>query len=104
MNKGNAISNVKIKRNGFRCYVPHYAPSIPQQAILSKLILSKTPRELQHVERNVFSKEIKSQIFWTFELGSQEGINVPLWIIVGFQQKDRHESRNLNNDTFLDLQ
>ena len=35
-----------------------------------------------------------------FELGTEEGINVPLWIVVGFQQRDRQESQNLNKDTF----
>ena len=33
-------------------------------------------------------------------MGTQEGINVPIWIIVGFQQRDRQDSQNLNNDTF----
>ena len=39
-----------------------------------------------------------------FELRTQEGINIPIWMIVGFQQKDRQDSQNFHNDTFLDLQ
>ena len=27
-------------------------------------------------------------------------MNVPIWIIIGFQQQDRQDSQNLNNDTF----
>ena len=27
-------------------------------------------------------------------------MNVPIWKIVGFQQRDRQDSQNLNNDTF----
>ena len=27
-------------------------------------------------------------------------MNVPIWIIVDFRQKDRQDSQNLNNDTF----
>ena len=45
-------------------------------------------------------KEVNTQNLWNFELGTQEGINVPIWIIVGFQQQDRQNSQNLNNDTF----
>ena len=45
-------------------------------------------------------KEVNTQNLWTFELGRQEGLNVPIWIIVGFQQRDRQDSQNLNNDTF----
>ena len=44
-------------------------------------------------------KEVNTQNFWSFELGSQEGKNVPIWTIVGFRQRDRQDSQNLNNDT-----
>ena len=56
--------------------------------------------ELQYVEGSVFMKEVKTQNLWSFELGTQEGINVPIWNIVGFQQSDRQSDQNLNNDTF----
>ena len=45
-------------------------------------------------------KEVNTQKLLTFELGNQEGINVPKWIIVGCHQRDRQDSQNLNNDTF----
>ena len=32
-------------------------------------------------------------------MGSQECMNVPIWIIIRFQQRDRQDSQNLNNDT-----
>ena len=38
-------------------------------------------------------------MFWTFELGSQEGIKVPIWKIVAFQHMERQDSQKLNNDT-----
>ena len=38
-----------------------------------------------------------------FELGSQESMNVPLWIFIGFQQKDRQDSQNLKKYTFCRL-
>ena len=41
-------------------------------------------------------KEVNTQNLWTFELVTQEGINVPIWIIIRFRQHDQ----NLNNDTF----
>ena len=48
-------------------------------------------------------KEVNTQNFWTFELGTQEGINIPKWIFVVFQQNDRQHDQNLNNDTFIRL-
>ena len=74
-----------------------------QQAIKSNQILNKTPTELRFVERSVFMKEVSNQIFLNFELGSQENMKVPIWIIIGFQQQDRQDSQNLNNYSFYRL-
>ena len=52
------------------------------------------------MERSVFMKEVNTQNIWTFELGIQEGVNVPTWIFVRFQQRDTQDSQNLNKDTF----
>ena len=103
LNKGNAINIGKIKINALEWYVSHYTPSIQQQSILSKQILNKTPTQIQYPERSVFMKEVNTQNFWTFELGTQEGIKIPTWIIVAFQQNDRQHEQNLNNDTFVRL-
>ena len=103
LNKGHAINIGKIKINAIEWYVPHYTPSMQQQSILSKQILNKTPTEIKYPERSVFMKEVNTQNFWTFELGTQEGINIPSWIFVAFQQNDRQHDQNLNNDTFVRL-
>ena len=76
--------------------MPQIIHSISNQAVLSKQILSTTPIELQNVERSVFMKEVSTQNFCSFELRTQEIVNIPIWIIVGFQQRDRQDSQNLN--------
>ena len=53
-----------------------------------------------YINKCFLQKEVNTQNSWTFELGTQEGINVPIWNVVGFQQRDRQGSQNLNNDTF----
>ena len=103
LNKDNAVNLGRVKNNAIEWYVPHYTPSIQQQSILSKQILNKTPTEIKYPERSVFMKEVNTQNFWTFELGTQEGINIPIWIFVGFQQNDRQHDQNLSNDTFVRL-
>ena len=45
-------------------------------------------------------KEVNTQDLWTFQLGTQEGINVPIWIFVSFQQIVRQNDQDLNNDTY----
>ena len=52
---------------------------------------------------DVFLKEIKIQNLWNFELGSQERMNVPIWIIVRFQQRDTQDSQDSNNDNVCRL-
>ena len=103
LNKANAINLGKIKINALEWYVPHYTPSMQQQSILSDQILNKKPTQIQYPERSVFMKEVNTQNFWTFELGTQEGINIPTWIFVAFQQNDRQHDQNLNNDIFVGL-
>ena len=77
LKKNNAIDNGKIKINAIEWYVPHYTPSITQQIGLLNQIIKKMAIELQYAERSVFMKEVNTQNFWTFELGLQEGINIP---------------------------
>ena len=71
-----------------------------QQKIKSKQTFSKVPTDLQYVESSNFMKEVNTTNFWTSELGTQEGINLPIWTIVCFQQRDRQDPQNLNNNTF----
>ena len=97
------IADVRNKIDRFHRYVAHYTPSIQQQCILSKQILCKTRTELRYVERSVFMKGVKNQNIWNFKLCSQESMNVPIWIIIGFQQRDSQYSPNLNNNTFCRL-
>ena len=90
--KAGFSADARNKIDHIHWYVPHYTHSIQQQSTSSKQILSKTPTELKYVERSVFMKEANNQKLWNFELGSQENMNVPIWIIIGFQQQDRQDS------------
>ena len=100
LNKDNATILGKVKIIAIEWYIPHYTASMSQQALLSNQIVNRIPTELQYVERSVFMKEVNTQNLWNFELGTQEGINVPIWLIIGFQQHDRQNSQHENNDTF----
>ena len=43
---------------------------------------------------------MNAQKLLTFEIGTEKRINVPTWIILGFEQKERQDSQKLSNDTF----
>ena len=100
LNKNDATKNAKIKINGIEGYVPHYIPSLGEYNKLMDQIYKKTPTNLHYPERSVFMKEVNTQKFSTFELGTQQGVNVPIWIYIAFQQHDRQHDQTLNNDTF----
>ena len=68
LNKDNAINDAKTRTNSFYWQNPQYIPSIPEQAILSRHFSSKTPRNLQYIERSVFLEEVKSQKEWKFQI------------------------------------
>ena len=100
LNKDNAVANGRVKINSLDWYVPHYSPNLEEYNKLMNQIKKNTPTLLHYPERSVFMKEVNTQNLWTFELGTQEGINVPIWVFVAFQQNDRQNNQNLNNDTF----
>ena len=100
MTKDKAINFGKIKINAIEWYVAHYTPSVSQQKILLNQTVNKVPKELQYVERSVFMKEINTRNLWSFELGTHDRLNISIWIIIGFQQRERQDSQNMNNVTF----
>ena len=64
-------------------------------------ITKKTPTNIHYPERAVFMKQVITQNFWNFDLGTQDGNNAPIWIYVVFQQSDRQHDQNLNSDTLF---
>ena len=100
LSKNDATNNAKHKINGIEWYVPHYVPSIDEYNKLMIQIRNKTPTNLHSPEKSVFMREVNTQNFWTFELGTQEGVNVPIWVFIAFQQQNRKPDQTLNNDTF----
>ena len=97
------IADARVENDQIHWYVRHYTPSIQQQGILYKLILSKTPTELRFIERSVFMKQVSNQNLWNFKLGSNENMIVLIGIFIGFQQRALQDSKNLNNNTFCKL-
>ena len=78
LNKADATNLGKGKNIAIEWYVPHYTASMSQQAVLSNQIVKKIPIELQYIESSAFMKEVNTQNIWNIELGTQEGINVPI--------------------------
>ena len=92
LNKDNATIIGKLNVNAIQWYVVQYTPNVPQQVVLSKHNLCKVTTELQYLERFVFLKDVKTQKLWSFEIGTREGIKVPIWTNIAFRRKQRQDS------------
>ena len=57
---------------------------------------------MKDCERFCFCKS-KGTKKWFFELGVGIGVNVPIYVIIGFQQRDLLNSRLQRNDAFFTL-
>ena len=84
LNKAAGTSNAKVKINSLDWYVPHYSPNLEEYNKLMNQIRKNSPTLLHYPERSFFMKEVNTQNLWTFELGTQEGIKVTIWIFVAF--------------------
>ena len=84
MNKAGTIPDARIRIDKIHWNVPHYTPSIPQQGIMSKQVLGKTPTELRYFKRSDFMKDANDESLWASELGSQQEKIVPILILEGF--------------------
>ena len=101
VNKTAATNDAKVKSDSLDWCVPHYSPNLEEYNKLMNQIKKNTPTLLHYPERSVFMKEVNTQNLWIFELGTPEGINVPIWIFVAFQQIAQQNDQDLNNDTFF---
>ena len=81
-------------------YVPHYTSSVSNQKLLLGDIVSKTPTESSFIKRSSYMKDVTTENNWTFALGVGDGIDIPIYVIVGFMQRDQFNQQHQNNDTF----
>ena len=81
-------------------YVPHYTPSKPNQKLMLGHIVSKTPTELSFIKRSSYMKYLTTENIWIFELGVGDGIDIPIYVRVGFMQSGQFNQQHQNKDTF----
>ena len=44
-------------------------------------------------------KVVTTENNWSFDLGVGDGIDIPIYVIVGFMQRDQFNQKHQNNDT-----
>ena len=81
-------------------YVPHYTPSISNQKLMLDHIVSKTPTELSYIKRSFYMEDLTTANNWTFQLCLGDVIDIPIYKIVGFMQRDQIIQQHQKNDKF----
>ena len=97
--RDNAVDAAKVVVKDISWYIPHYVPNIENQQLVLNQILNKDPIEMFYTERTVFRKDVNTNKNWTFELGNS-GESTPTFVIVGFQARNKIDSKTHDNATF----
>ena len=63
-------------------------------------IVSKTPTELSYINGSSFMKDLNTEYIWTFEPAVGDGIDIPIYVIAGFMQRDHLNRQHQNIDVF----
>ena len=97
--RDNGVDAAKINIKDISWYIPHYVPSLENQQLVMNQILDKDPTELYYIKRVVFRKDVNTNNNWTFELANS-GESTPIFIIVGFQARNKIDSQTHDNAIF----
>ena len=69
-------------------YVPQYTPSISNQNLMLKQVVSKTPTQLSFMKRSAYMIDKSTENTWSCELGVEDGIDVAFHVIVEFKRSN----------------
>ena len=83
-------------------YVRHDTPSFDNIALVNEHILSKKNTEYSYVSRMISYKPVNSNNNWSFEIGTESGTNIPIYVIVGFQTAARAGPDQTQNNAIFD--
>ena len=76
------------------CVIPNLIPSLSNQIFLMEHFISKTPTQLTFNKRSCYMKDVTTENNWSLELGAGDGTDVPVFIIVGFMQRDQFNQQH----------
>ena len=81
-------------------YVPLYTPNLSNRKIMLGHIVSETATESSYINGSSYMKDVTTENSWTFELSVGDGIDIPIYVIVGFMQRDHFNRKHQKNVAF----
>ena len=101
--RGNGVDAAKIDIKDISWYIPHYVPNLENQQLVIDQNLNEDPIKLHYIERVVFRKDVKTNNSWIFELGNSNNESCPIFVLVGFQTRNKIDSQTHDNAVFVRL-
>ena len=95
--------NAKVEIKDLVLYVRQFTPSIDNMNLINEHILANKSAVYPFTQNSYTTKPINANRKWTFEIGQETSIDIPLQIIVGFQSIERLQSQTQNNGVFDQL-
>ena len=83
-----------------KMYVPPYIPNISNQKLMLEPIVTRAATELSYINRSFYMKEVTTENNWNFELGVGAGIDILIYVIVEFMQRNQFNQQRQQNDRF----
>ena len=77
-----------------------FKPSVFQQTLVREQIISRAPTHLSYIERSVSVKNVDAQKGWFFGLRVKSSKDVPIYVMVGFQNRDGFHKAATNTGIF----
>ena len=100
-----AINGTHITIKFFSSYILQYTATVPRKTLLREHKIFRATTPLSYIERYVGKKSLDAYFRWFFfDLRVKSGNNVPIYVIVGFQNWNRIFNGTPNNDVFHKLQ
>lgn len=95
------VDAAKIEITDIALYVPHYTTSLENQILVTEHVNNNNLTNMSYIERVMSTKSVNGNNTWTFELGVEAGMDIPIYVIVGFQTATRMgPSQEQNNGIF----
>ena len=90
----------KVSINDLNLYVLHFTRSVSNQKLKLEHIISKTATKLSYIIRSSRMEDVTTENNWILELGVGDGIDIPIYVIVGYMQRDQFNEQHQVFDIF----
>ena len=96
----NGATAERVIKYDISWYVPDQTLNIFQQKRILEHMVSEAATEISYIKRSFNTKYVTTGRHWAFQLRVQSGIDVPIFVLVDFMQREQFNQKQQKNDAF----